>query len=327
MWLITDWLVQSWELLQIRGWWFAAGLILCIIVTFLPLKAEKTKKNSIPFWSVVWGILFPVCNFAAIPLAVALRNKGMRIGAVFAFLSAAVLLNPSGILSAWAYMGAELTVAWVISAVVVSLAVGMAGIWFLQPAEKEESKLQQKTADRIFSLSVPELAFWLALGTLAQALLQALMPENFWQTLLMNPAEASFGDAVAAGLFRHVCIPNDVSLAASLVATGFLPGWAVLFLTVGICTNLPELFDLYGMAGKKPAALYGLVSVLAGIAAGVATQLLLGVGFVPQFSLANAEPVIRIANLLSIGTWMPAKIPCACLLAALALRGWWIRQK
>lgn len=327
MWLITDWMVHSWELLQIRGWWFAVGLILCIIVRFLPLKVEKTKKNSIPFWSVVWGILFPVCNFAAIPLAVALRNRGIRIGAVFAFLSAAVLLNPSGILSAWAYMGAELATAWVIGAVIVSLTVGIAGTWFLPSEDNGEPKLQPKTVAHTFLMLVPELAFWLTLGVLVQALLQVLMPKDLWQTLIMNPAGTSFGDAVAAGLFRHVCIPNDVSLAASLVATGFPPGWAVLFLTVGICSNLPELFVLYGMAGKKPAVMYGLVSLCAGIAAGIVTQLLLGSGFVPQFSLANTEPVIRIANLLSIGTWMPAKVPCACLLAALALWRWWSRQK
>lgn len=317
--LITDWMAYSWELLQIRGWWFAVGLILCIIVTFLPLKAEKTQNRSFLFWCLVWGILLPVCNFAAVPLAAALLNRGVRIGAVFAFLSAAVLLNPSGILSAWAYMGTELATAWIISAVIVSLAVGTAGIWFLRPVQNTDRLAREKRGfSHIFSISVSELAFWLVLGTLAQALIQALAPQDLWQTLLLNPAGTSFADAAAGALVRHVCIPDDVALAASLAATGFPPGWAVLLLIVGISTNLPELFVLYGMAGKKPAVLYGLVSICSGIAAGLVTQLLIGPGFVPQFNLAGSEPLIRLSNSLSISTWMPAKIPGAAALLLLA---------
>lgn len=328
MWLITDWLVHSWELLQTRGWWFAVGLILCIIVTFLPLKAEKTQKNSIPFRPVLWGAALPVCNFAAVPLAVVLRNRGMRIGAVFAFLSAAVLLNPSGILSAWAYMGTELAAAWIFSAVAVSLAVGMAGAWLLQPEENMEPAPQQKSAlTHAFLKSLPELSFWLVLGILAQALLQALMPENLWDQLLLDAEGASFYQAAAAGLFRHVCVPDDVALAASLVATGLRPGCAVLFLLLGICTNLPELFVLYGMAGKRTALLYALTTVLFSVTAAVLTQLLIGADFVPQFNLADAEKYTRIASLLSIRTWMPAKTPCALALLLLAGYGLWRRRE
>lgn len=317
--LITDWMVHSWELLQVRGWWFAVGLILCVIVFFLPLKSEKTQKSRIPFWSVILGALLPVCNFAAIAPAAALHSRGLRTGAVLGFLSAAVLLNPSGMLSAWAYMGPELTTAWIISAAAVSLMAGIAGIRFLTPAE------QTASGPSFFSASVPQIAFWLVLGTLAQGLLQALAPETLWQTLLLDPAGASFGDAAAAAVTRHVCIPDDTALAASLAATGFPPGWVVLLLTAGICTNLPELFVLYGTAGKKTAAVYAAVTVIFSMAAAILTQLLIGPGFVPQYNLADAEPLIQMASLLTIRTWMPAKIPCA--LGLLLLAGWGLWQR
>lgn len=325
--LITDWLIHIWDLLQVRGWWFAVGLVLCIIVRFLPFKAEAGQSKCIPFWPVVWGTLLPVCNFSVILPTAALWRRGVQPGAVFAFLSAAVLLNPSGILSGWAYMGPELTAAWVISAAAVSMVAGMVGMHLVPMAKDAESEGKpHSTLYHTFSIFAPELALWLALGILAQALLQTLAPIDFWQTLLLNPAGASFGDAVAAGLFRHVCIPDDVALAASMVATGFRPGWAVLFLTVGICTNLPELFVLYGIAGKKAVVVYSVTTVAAGIAAGIAVQLLMGTGFVPQYSLAGTELLVRLASLMTVRTWMSARIPCALALAAFACRGAWLRR-
>ena len=325
--LITDWLIHIWDLLQVRGWWFAVGLVLCTIVGVLPLKAEGSKQKRIPFWPVVWGTLLPVCNFSVILPAVVLWRSGVQTGAVFAFLSAAVLLNPSGILSGWAYMGPELTAAWVISAAAVSVAAGMVGMHLVPMVKDAESERKpQSTLYNTFSTLAPELALWLVLGILAQALLQTLAPKDFWQTLLLNPTEASFGDAVAAGLFRHVCIPDDVALAASLVATGFQPGWAVLFLTVGICTNLPELFVLYGIAGKKAVVVYSVATVAASIAAGIMVQLLMGAGFVPQYSLAGTEQLVHLAGLMTVRTWMSARIPCALALAAFACRGVWLRR-
>lgn len=319
MWLIRDWLAYSWELLQTRGWWFAVGLILCAAAVFLPLNAEKTKKNGIPFWPVLLGAALPVCNFAAAPLAVVLWNRGLGTGAVFAFLSAAVLLNPAGMLSAWAYMGKELAIAWFLGGAAVSLAAGMAGTRLPGPSEPMEARACLKF--------IPELALWLVRGILAQALVQALTPEELWNQLMLDAEGASFGQAAAAGFFRHVCVPDDVALAASLAATGLRPGCAVLFLLLGICTNLPELFVLCGMTGKRTALVYALTTVLFSVAAAVLTQLLLGANFVPQFNLADAESFTRIANLLSIRTWMPAKVPCACALVLLAGYGLWRRRK
>lgn len=326
--LITDWLIHIWDLLQVRGWWFAVGLVLCAIVRFLPLKAEESQPRCVPFWPVVWGVLLPVCNFSVILPAAALWSRGVRTGAVFTFLSAAVLLNPSGILSGWAYMGPELTAAWVISAAAVSVAAGMVGMHLMPMVKNAEPERKSGSIlYRIFSISVPELALWLVLGILAQALLQTLAPKDFWQTLILNPAGVSFGESIAAGLFRHVCIPDDVPFAASLVATGLRPGYAVLFLLTGVCTNLPELFVLYGIAGKKATAVYLCVTVAIGAAAAFLTQMLIGTDFTPLFNLANAETYTRIANALSIRTWMPARMPCAIGLVLLAGWGMWKQRK
>ena len=323
--LVTAWMERSWELLQIRGWWFAVGLVLCIIAIFLPLKTEKLQNKHIPFFSVILGMLLPVCNFAVIPLTAILKNKGIRMGAILAFLCAANLLNPAGMLFGWAYMGSELASAWMISAVLISLLVGIASAYFLLPNVNGETATVRTPGDWHL---VPELAFWLAAGSVAQALMQVLIPQILWNTLLMNPKDASFTQVVVAGLYRHVCLPDDVSLAASLVATGLRPGYAVLLLVVGACTNLPELFVLYGMTGKKTAAAYLGITTAAGMVAAFVTELMMGSDFVPHFNLASGENLIRLANLCSVRTWMPARVPCAVGLLLLAgWRLWCLRRK
>lgn len=320
--LIMKWLASTWELLQVRGWWFAAGIILCAAGMIL-LQKESKKL----FWPLVLGVLLPVCNFAAVPLAGALWYAGTPIGVIFAFLSAATLLNPSGILLAFAYMGTELAAAWILGAVAVSLAAGIAGTYLLHPAESSKTEQRMTALARDFFVSIPKLAFWLVLGILAQAFLQMLMPEKLWNQILLDAEGTSFLKIFTAGLFRHVCIPDDVPLAASLVATGLRPGYAVLFLLAGVCTNLPELFVLYGVAGKQTTAVYLCITAAAGAAAAFLTQMLIGADFTPLFNLANAETYTRIANALSIRTWMPARMPCAIGLVLIAGWGMWKQRK
>ena len=309
---------RFWPLLETLGWWVLLGMLLGWLLQFLPKGNRQTEKR---FWNIpaaaALGALLPMCNFGAIPVAVSLLAGGAGTGTGLAFLAGATLLNPAGLLLGWAYLGPGLTIAYALSAASVSLLAGMTGERWGEvfPRRKPDTRL---VADGIL---------WLMLGIFAEAVLLAVAPSSLWQRLVLNPAEASFWETAAAGLLRHVCIPDDISLAASLTASGLHPGWAVLLLLMGVATNLPELFVLYGVAGKKTAAVYLLTTGFASVLAALLTQWVLGPGFVPKFNLANAAFFERLAGLLSIRTWMPAKTPCAC--ALLALSGWalWHRVK
>ena len=326
--LIIDWAVQVWVLLQTLGWWIIAGLALCSAMQILPPKGQgERSKVSAVLLALVYGVLLPVCNFAAIPLAVVLWSCGMGMDICFAFLSAATLMNPAGILSAWAYMGPSMTIAYILSALTVSMTAAITGRCVRADKETILSAVNRKNRILlIWKKIAPELAFWTVLGIASEALLIVLMPKDLWSWVLLDPQEASFGQTAAVGLFRHVCIPDDIALAASLTATGFRPGCAVLLLLLGVSTNLPELFVLYGMAGKKTAVIYLGITTVASVVVALLTEVIIGTGFVPHFNLADAEIYTRIANLLSIRTWMPAKVPCACILLFLAGLGLWHRN-
>ncbi|MGM9589896.1 MAG: permease [Faecousia sp.] len=310
--LIQNFAAHFWTLMETLGWWTLLGLLLGWLLRFLPLAGKNNGDGK--HWgilgAVVAGALLPMCNFAAVPIAAALLACGAGVGVPLAFLCSATLLNPAGLLLGWAYMGPALTVAYLCGALAAALLAGVAG-------ERWQSALPERKNN-------PDMAgaliFWVMLGIAAQAALLTMTPRSLWQNLVLNPRAASLWEAAAAGVFRHVCIPDDISLAASLAASGLRPGWTVLLLMMGVCTNLPELFALYGTAGKKTAGLYLLTTVSVSLLAALLTQWVLGAGFVPQFNLANADRFTRLANLLSIRTWMPAKGPCAWGL--LLLFGW-----
>lgn len=310
-WMESVW-GRFWPLLETLGWWILLGILLGSLVQLLP-ERKTQKKWHIPAAALL-GAALPMCNFAAIPLAVSLLAWGA--GASLAFLAGASLLNPAGLLLGWAYLGPKLTIAYALSAAGISLLAGMAG-------ERWGDALPRRKADARLAA---DGILWLMLGIAAQAVLLGASP-SLWHRLIGNPAGASFWEAAAAGALRHVCIPDDISMAASLTASGLRPGWTVLLLLMGVSTNLPELFVLYGVAGKRTAGVYLLTMVSGSLLAAVLTELALGAGFVPQFNLANAAFFERLAALLSIRTWMPAKTPCAC--ALLLLSGWalWRRAK
>ncbi|MBQ6856894.1 MAG: hypothetical protein IJO13_07295 [Lachnospiraceae bacterium] len=114
-------------------------------------------------------------------------------------------------------------------------------------------------------------------------------------------------------------------MIASLVAAGLMPGGVLLFIMFGIATNVPELAVLYGTLGKKAAFLYGGTMLLCGVVMYLAIQVLIAPGFVPQFSLENAEIWTSLANRFSVRTWLPARVPCTALL--LILCGYGIRDQ
>jgi hypothetical protein len=155
----------------------------------------------------------------------------------------------------------------------------------------------------------------------------ALFPASVYRAVLLDPTGASVMEAVAMAILRHVCIPDDLSLVASLVASGLAPGSALLFLLLGVVTNLPDLLTLGGMAGKKAAALFAGLTALCSTAMWGILRLLVEPGFLPRFNLAGTEIYTLWANRLSIGTWMPARLSCALLLLAMGLYGFRKRNK
>lgn len=307
--LFTEYFDRVYQLFLTMGWWIIAGLTLSALLWRLPQKLFALRGAPAVLLAVLGGAVLPLCNFAAVPIAVGILKRGGKASTALSFLCAASLLNPSSVLLAWAYMGMKLSAAYVCAAFLLALLMGLAA---------ERLHIETSSGPTGFWAFISRLSLWVVCGILLQALLQDFFPVT---RLLLDPQGTS---PLMTGLFalcRHMCIPDDISLAASLAASGMAPGSAVLLLLLGAGSNLPELVSLWQMGSKKTAIAYFAVIVAGSAAAFIIVQLVMGAGFVPQYSLAEAEKFVSLSNALSIKTWMPARIPCAAALLLLGLYG------
>ena len=306
--LITTYLDSIHHLLLTLGWWTLLGLAICAILWLLPSRIWKIRNIAVIPLCALCGAALPMCNFAALAPAMFILKKG-RASWALGFFCAAITLNPSSLLLARAYMGMKLTVAYGVSAFLLALAAGIAG---------RRLDTDEESGPGSFLSFASQICLWLCGGIFLQALLQGLYPVT---ELLADPAGASPFSVAFFTLCRHLCIPDDISVAASLAASGMSPGRVILLLLLGSGSNLPELVCLRQMGGKKIALTYIVILVFYSTLVYLAVQLFMASGFVPQYSLAEAEGYVKLANALSIKTWMPARAFCALILSALALYG------
>ena len=93
-----------------------------------------------------------------------------------------------------------------------------------------------------------DMSFWLAIGLISGALIDFLVPAEFFGQL-----NGFWGRVVilAIGIPLYICASASTPIAASLVMKGLSPGTALLFLLVGPATNISNIFVLQKYIGKK----------------------------------------------------------------------------
>lgn len=302
-----------WDLLQVTGWWTLTGLLFGFALVCSPIKPFKSKSMQALFAAAA-GALLPVCNFGAAPIACALLCKGFDLSASFAFFAAASLLNPAGVLYSFAYMGGRAAFMYLLCSAAVLAGCIALGLF----EEGPSCAVCEKESYPDLSL---RLCLWAWIGALLQALLIGSAGGAFWKSLVLSAPDAGWLSAFAGGALRHLCIPDDVSLAASLVASGMKPGPGILLLIAGALTDLPALLMLRAKTGPRSLWKYLAVMILCAFASAFLLQHTAGRGFVPHYDLRGAEALTYWGNLLNLPLWRPARIPGACLFSAAALAG------
>ena len=320
---INDWIRHVWELVQTVGWWFFVGLLLCIVMKCCLTNRAWTMRGSLPIClAVLGGAALPMCNFAVVPLVACMLLCGSACSTALAFLAAGVLVNPAALLLSYAYMGPVMTGLYALAALLTAFAAGLLGRKLPDLPLSSEVRGSTKESIRFCLLKLGRrLAAWMLLGIVLEGALLALFPAAEYQALLLAPAENSVLDTALLAVFRHICIPDDIALTASLVASGLTPGKALLFLLLGVGSNLPELTVLWGISGKKTALCFLITLSLGALVFWGLSELLITPHFVPKFSLTGVDAIVQLANRISVRTWMPMRLPCAVALLLMGLSG------
>lgn len=350
--MIKDLLLSFWQLLNISSFWLVISFLLCGLLhtvlrpEFLQQSLGNTKLSSL-VKATVSGMLLPICSCGVVPLALSLYYSGAYLGPTLAFLVATPIINPAAVLLAFVLLGPQLTIIYVITGFILPIIVGLIGNkWgkneLVSPMAAAMAEAMTNVHSKTFvTVKIPwpkkifngmdwavrslglQVSRYVLLGIIFAAFLLTIIPVAFIQDYLSSPALISLLGIVILGTVMYVCAVGHIPFIAAIVAAGAAPGVAITFLLSGVATNLPEIFSIYKLIGKRTVVIYTLTVVIFAILVGYITNILLLPGFTPVFDLSKAQTTIDLANKMSLT--VPARVEniCSIIIIAMGVAAWW----
>jgi len=220
--------------------------------------------------ATLMGIPLPVCSCGVIPLASSLKKDGAHRSSVLSFLVSTPTTGVDSILATYSLLGPLAAIFRPLAALIAGLLLG--SIDYLLGGKKEKVIMMPKHQHQKmgFSLKAKEFARysffeltkdigkWLIIGTIIGGAISAFIPKHLISGYLNFPLD--FVMALVIGVPLYVCATGSIPIAASLIALGFSPGAAMVFLISGPATNAITLSFVRAKLGIRSFYLY-LVSI------------------------------------------------------------------
>ncbi|WP_297300265.1 efflux transporter SaoE [uncultured Brachyspira sp.] len=350
--MLMHFLYVFWDFLVISSEWIVISLILSgIIHAFVrPQALQKSignKKLSSLIKTTISGALLPICSCGVLPLALSLYRTGAYLGPTLSFLVATPIINPAAIIVAFAMLGKEITIIYILCGIFLPLIIGMLGNIFggkelISPEVLKLQSMNIKIPENTYVDKTPwykklfngilwgfnnlgiEISRFILLGTLFGAILITVIPQSFVMQYLSNPKLVSIIGITAVGCIMYVCALGHIPFIAALISAGTSPGIAITFLITGVATNISELISIYKLIGKRTLIIYLISMLFFGILIGYITNILLTDSFTPIFDLSNSKKQIEIANNLNIAFPDWFRNICAVVVLFMGLYSWFM---
>lgn len=327
-----------WAYLLVSAPYLLLGLLVSgIIYSYIPMEKVKkwlgTKNKTSVLRAALVGVPLPLCSCSVIPTAVTLRKAGASNGATSAFLISTPESGVDSISMTYALMDLPMTIIRPIAAFSSAMVAGLfqeklndfeVAKDIAEPPHNHShnSATSIKAIDNKLIKSFKygfgklsnDIAGWLTIGILLGALIDFLVPENFFsgQSIILSRIMI-----LLVGIPLYICASASTPIAVSLMLKGLSPGSALLFLLVGPATNISNIAVLQKFIGKK-----GVVINILSIA-GVALLF----SFLTDFLYMHFFKLQLSENLIShnhSGAWW--EIASALILIALLGKGIFIEN-
>lgn len=229
----------------------------------------------------LWGVPLPLCSCGVIPTAMSLRRDGASPGATTAFLVSTPQTGVDSILVTAGMLGWPLAVVKMAAAFVAGLISGV--LTDLRPAPapgidstvaescdaQARSGVPARFWGHAFGVIFRDLYRWLVFGIVISALLSTFIPADSLAGVTWLHGPLGMLAALAIGIPLYVCSTASVPIAAGLVAAGFPPGAAIVFLMAGPATNAATMGAVRKFLGNRVFWIYILVIISVSLAAGL----------------------------------------------------------
>ncbi len=254
-------------------------------VLYVVMRKELVARHigGHSFASVVkaalFGIPLPLCSCGVLPTSVYLRDSGASKPAVLSFLIATPQTGVDSIAATYGMLGPFFAFFKALSALILGMVGGAIGLITDSkkgtaegntPGSGNTADAYTGFRDRMKAMLnyayvefVDSIAFRFVIGLLIAGLISLLIPDSYF-------AESRFASGFPGMLLMiaictplYVCSTSSLPIAVALVAKGFSPGAAFVFLIAGPATNAATIAILWKVLGKKTLGVY-LGTIMAG---------------------------------------------------------------
>lgn len=232
-----------------------------LIEAFLPGSMTRWLSRGSKLRQAVSGVVIgapmPVCSCGVLPVYRSLIQKGVPATAALALLIAAPEIDLASLLLSWPMLGPATTIARLLCALILALAVGLivgrmvrgASVCALHEGEGARPGSWASMRRALFE-TWGHLAPWILVGLVATALVEPWISTD-WAAA--TPAWVQVIVLSLAGMPTYICATAATPFAALLLAKGFTPGAVIAFLLTGPATNVTTFGALRRMHSTRVA--------------------------------------------------------------------------
>jgi hypothetical protein len=279
-----------------------AGMLHAFVKPNLMSKHLAGNGFKQSFKAALLGVPLPLCSCGVLPTAISLRRNGASTAATTSFLIATPQTGVDSIAATYSLLGLGFAIVRPIAAFLSAIFGGtvmgklakdqdeVGGNCELSTTELQPTFLG-KVKDMLrygFVDMVGSIGKWLVIGLTIAALINVLVPDDFFVTFAKYPILAMIA-VVLIAVPMYVCATGSIPIALSLMLKGLTPGVAFVFLMAGPAVNFASYTLLSHTLGRRNTLIYIAIIALSAIGVGVVIDYILPTSwFIPQITSAHA---------------------------------------
>jgi len=238
------------------------------------------KKGWANLAACFFGAVTPFCSCSSIPIFISFLKAGVPIGVTFSFLITSPLINEYLVVLMIGFFGWKITLAYVISGLIVGWASGIIlGKMnlekylekdFIASANEIEGDGKYRGIKQRIIFGVKEavaiikrLWMWIFIGVGLGALIHNYVPEKSVQAIVASAGIFSVPIATLLGVPMYGSCAAIVPIAVVLFQKGFPLGTALAFMMAVAALSLPEAIMLRRTMKLKLIAMFFGITTLA----------------------------------------------------------------